>query len=277
MGVRLVVRTSQVIDLAVSALDAVDDFDFPADRVFDLFSEDLDAPGVMIQETNWRTGAATMIARGYPPGSVEQIAQEVPSRGSESPQLMAHIRGDLTPTTAQEVMGGWLAWHRSMHRAWLQEITGLPNVIAVGIRGGPGPHMLALCLARAGADFKQRELDVLTEIQPLLSAVDRHLCRMRAWRASLPESDADTADLPRQAGLTGRETEALLLLSRGLTANAAARQMSCSVSTVNKHLGNVYRKLGVSDRLDAVLVGQRLGLVKVGTPPASPPAQASPH
>ena len=275
MGVRLVVRTSQVIDLAVSALDAVDDYDFPAERVFDLFSEDLDAPGLMIQETDWRTGAATMVARGYPPGSVELIAQAVPSRGSESPQLMAHIRGDLTPTTAQEVMGGWLAWHRSMHRAWLQEITGWPNVVAVGIRGGP--RMLALCLARAGVDFKQPELDMLTETQPLLSAVDRHLCRMRAWRASLPESDADTADLPRQAGLTGRETEALLLLSRGLTANAAARQMSCSVSTVNKHLGNVYRKLGVSDRLDAVLVGQRLGLVKVGTPPASPPAQASPH
>lgn len=187
-----------------------------------------------------------------------------------SPQLVAHARGELAPATIQEAMGGWLAWHRSVHRAWLQEVTGWPNVVAVGIRGGPS--ILALCLSRAGADFRQPELDVLAEVQPLLAAVDRHLSRMRACRASIPESDADAAGLPRQAGLTGRETEALLLLSRGLTAAAAARRMSCSVSTVNKHLGNVYRKLGVSDRLDAVLVAQRLGLVTVATRPPAPQA-----
>lgn len=56
--------------------------------------------------------------------------------------------------------------------------------------------------------------------------------------------------------LTGRERAVLVLLERGLTAEAIARELGISPRTVHKHLEHLYRKLGVSDRLRAVMVAR---------------------
>jgi DNA-binding CsgD family transcriptional regulator len=66
---------------------------------------------------------------------------------------------------------------------------------------------------------------------------------------------------PDVFGLTAREFDVLLCLSQGLTARAIARRLGCSVRTVSKHCENLYRKLGVNDRLRAVLDAQQRGLL----------------
>jgi DNA-binding NarL/FixJ family response regulator len=74
---------------------------------------------------------------------------------------------------------------------------------------------------------------------------------------------------PRDAltfGLTARELCVLGLLADGLTACAIARRLGISPRTVHAHLAHVYRKLGVSDRLGAVLVAQAAGLVRSDLP-----------
>ena len=53
--------------------------------------------------------------------------------------------------------------------------------------------------------------------------------------------------------LTARERVVLTLLSEGMTAVAIAHRLGISPRTVHKHLENIYVKLGVSDRLSAVL------------------------
>ena len=98
------------------------------------------------------------------------------------------------------------------------------------------------------------------EIRPLVAALERHLRLVFAARAAndpVPAPLGATDD----SGLTVREAEALELLASGLTAAATARRMGCSLSTANKHFGNVYRKLGVGDRLAAVLEAQRRGIL----------------
>ncbi|GAA1937501.1 response regulator transcription factor [Nocardioides marmoribigeumensis] len=64
--------------------------------------------------------------------------------------------------------------------------------------------------------------------------------------------------------LTGRERATLALPADGLTAVAIARRLAVSPRTVNKHLEHLYRKLGVRDRLQAVLVARDAGLVCAG-------------
>lgn len=64
-------------------------------------------------------------------------------------------------------------------------------------------------------------------------------------------------------GLTCRERSVLGLLADGLTADAIARRLGISPRTVHAHLSHVYRKLGVSDRMDAVLVGHAAGLIAI--------------
>jgi DNA-binding CsgD family transcriptional regulator len=68
---------------------------------------------------------------------------------------------------------------------------------------------------------------------------------------------------PRAAGvpLTRRETDVLAELATGLTAAAVGRRLGIAERTVHKHLERAYAKLGVSDRVSAVLRAQRLGLL----------------
>lgn len=62
---------------------------------------------------------------------------------------------------------------------------------------------------------------------------------------------------------TVREREVLVLLAEGLSARRIARTLGISERTVNTHVGHIYRRLGVNNRVDAVREGMRLGLVDV--------------
>jgi putative nucleotidyltransferase with HDIG domain len=59
--------------------------------------------------------------------------------------------------------------------------------------------------------------------------------------------------------LSGRELDALRGLADGKVYKEIAEEMSLSASTVRTHLHNVYRKVGASDRAQAVLVARDRG------------------
>ncbi len=63
---------------------------------------------------------------------------------------------------------------------------------------------------------------------------------------------------------TEREREVLRLLCDGLDTKATAVRMGIGAATVKDHLDNVYRKLGVGDRLNAVRRAVELGLADLG-------------
>jgi DNA-binding NarL/FixJ family response regulator len=70
--------------------------------------------------------------------------------------------------------------------------------------------------------------------------------------------------MPRQFydGLTEREVEILRLLAQGLANKQIAYRLRVSDKTVRNHISNLYRKLGISDRTQAVLYAVRKGLVE---------------
>lgn len=83
-------------------------------------------------------------------------------------------------------------------------------------------------------------------------------------RGMVEELDAlrEVADRgPGGESLTPREKEVLRLLSEGLSARQMARRLELSERTINTHVANVYRKLAVSNRVQAVRQAIRLGLV----------------
>ncbi len=61
--------------------------------------------------------------------------------------------------------------------------------------------------------------------------------------------------------LTPRESEVLALLVEGMTSKAIAHELGISPRTVNYHLDNMYAKLGVNSRTEAVVLAMRYGLV----------------
>ena len=63
--------------------------------------------------------------------------------------------------------------------------------------------------------------------------------------------------------LTPREREVLTLIAEGLRNKAIAAQLSISEKTVKNHINNVFSKLHLNDRAQAILYAVRKGLVKV--------------
>jgi two-component system nitrate/nitrite response regulator NarL len=61
--------------------------------------------------------------------------------------------------------------------------------------------------------------------------------------------------------ITRRERDVLALVAKGCSAREIGLRLLVSESTVKTHLGNVYEKLGVSDRAAAVAQAMKRGLV----------------
>jgi DNA-binding CsgD family transcriptional regulator len=67
---------------------------------------------------------------------------------------------------------------------------------------------------------------------------------------------------PLPEPLTAREQEVLELLAAGLTNRQIAEQLVISPQTVKKHTGNIYGKLGVTNRTEAVARAREVGLLE---------------
>ena len=100
-------------------------------------------------------------------------------------------------------------------------------------------------------------------VQKLIAGLDRQAAALRQWqrRAPHPEAAAVATAVATDIRLTPRELSVLVLVADGLTAAAVARRLVVAERTVHKHLERAYAKLGVSDRVSAVLRAQRLGIL----------------
>lgn len=63
------------------------------------------------------------------------------------------------------------------------------------------------------------------------------------------------------AALTPREREIILLLTEGLPNKVIANRLEVAEVTVKTHLGRAFRKLGVSNRLQALRVAVEGGFI----------------
>ncbi len=63
--------------------------------------------------------------------------------------------------------------------------------------------------------------------------------------------------------LTDRESEVLAIAARGLSNKMIARELNLSDRTVQVHLSNIFGKLGVASRTEAVITALRRGLLQL--------------
>ena len=95
----------------------------------------------------------------------------------------------------------------------------------------------------------------------LAPSVTRRLIEAFARRP--PETSPSPSQL---ASLTARERDVLLLLARGRSNAEIAAVLFVSEATVKTHVGNLLAKLGLRDRVQAVILAYETGIVVPGTP-----------
>jgi DNA-binding NarL/FixJ family response regulator len=96
----------------------------------------------------------------------------------------------------------------------------------------------------------------------LAPAITRRLVERFARRD--PEAQSLHRDL---AALTPREVEVLKLLAQGLSNAELAGRLHLSEATVKTHVARILSKLGLRDRVQAVVAAYQTGLVTPATPP----------
>jgi DNA-binding NarL/FixJ family response regulator len=107
----------------------------------------------------------------------------------------------------------------------------------------------------------------------LLSEQARSTHETRPAVPSLPSAyfSGSSRSVDRVVRLTPRELEVLSLLAEGLPNKLICRRLGISAGTVKIHVSRVLAELGVSSRLEAVIVAQRLGVLRVHITAAEPP------
>jgi DNA-binding NarL/FixJ family response regulator len=95
----------------------------------------------------------------------------------------------------------------------------------------------------------------------LAPTVTRRLVETYVRQPTLP---ADGAVPPRLRDLTERELDVLRALGRGLSNAEIGRELYMAETTVKTHLTHVLAKLGLRDRVQAVIVAYETGLIRLG-------------
>ncbi len=96
----------------------------------------------------------------------------------------------------------------------------------------------------------------------LAPSVTRRL--LERFASTLPVGDRSSETL---AELTARETEVLRLLAGGLSNAEIAGELVVSEATVKTHISSLLRKLGLRDRVQAVIFAYETGLVRLRVTP----------
>lgn len=121
------------------------------------------------------------------------------------------------------------------------------SAVVTAIRSGASGYII-----KDGPD--QSIATAITEViagnYPLSPSLARHLFRLVAGPA--PHTDII---------LTDRETETLRCIGRGLTYEQSASAMGISLSTVQSHVRNLYRKLKINSQTQAAIKARDRGLV----------------
>jgi DNA-binding NarL/FixJ family response regulator len=131
-----------------------------------------------------------------------------------------------------------------------------PNVTVVILSGQDDPETIRSALARGAKSFVAKQIDP----RDLPSAL--RLAAQGAVYQAMEEEDVTPEIEERRARLTPSEQRVLEALARGLSNKAIAEELWLTQQTVKFHLTNIYRRLGVANRTEAVRYAYQHRLVK---------------
>lgn len=171
--------------------------------------------------------------------------------GKEAVEAVDNLRPDvvLMDVVMPEMDGAQAT--ATIHTRW-------PNT-RILILSGSSVRARILMALRAGALGYISKTCPRTELVEAIQRVHRGLPVMpREMTSKFLETYPSAT--PNPEPLTRREAEILRLLAQGLTNQGIAERAGISEATIRTHVGNIFGKLGVNNRVEATLCALRDGL-----------------
>jgi DNA-binding NarL/FixJ family response regulator len=131
-----------------------------------------------------------------------------------------------------------------------------PRVKVVMLSAVEESDVIEAALAAGATAFVTKQIDPRDVASAIRQAVEGTVFQAVA----LPRLTAD--DAARAAGLSAKEIEVLKAAARGLSNKQIGREQWLSEQTIKFHLTNVFRKLNVLNRTEAVSYALERGLIK---------------
>ena len=189
--------------------------------------------------TMFREGIASLLtSRG---GEVEVVGQG--PHGRDAVELVERLKPDVVITQVEH------------HLKRAEEILSAmrlasPNSRIVVLTMFDNLHYVR-ALSRLGIDAYVHKSSSVEELLATISTLSRN-----------PEGDNVVVSMPRgslqhigdghEGVISDREMEVIVLVARGFSNRQVATQLHISEATVKRHLANIYEKIGVTSRSDAV-------------------------
>jgi DNA-binding NarL/FixJ family response regulator len=129
------------------------------------------------------------------------------------------------------------------------------------------PEYMARAIALGAAGFLSKETDPEAIPQAVRAVaageaiVDRDLLRAAMELSAATAARPAEPRRPGSGELTDQEVRILKLMAEGMSNAEVAEALSVSRNTVKTHVHNIFAKLGVTDRTQAVILAMRKGMV----------------
>ena len=192
--------------------------------------------------------------------------------GREAVELCRRLRPDLVVMDARmPVMDGIAATRAIREESPLTKVLVVtavedPKYLSEALRAGAAGYVLKYASQQEVIDAVR---SVLRGEHPLNQGLATRLLLhlmdkvpkedlVALMKAGLPGAPTEPA---LSEAMTPREADVLRLIAQGLGNQEIAQTLFVSLSTVKKHVGRVFAKLGVSDRTQAAVKAIELGLV----------------
>lgn len=205
------------------------------------------------------TETCAHLALGWSAGEIgrraaERLRESMTREGLRA-ALDAAAEVDATPLLAN-VEAPSLVLHR-------RDIAWLPVSRARELASGLRDARLVVLDGESTAPYLGAAGEIARTIDSFLTEPDQPLAQRheRVTATDLLTAAALSAHQPRVHELTAREVEVVRLLASGLTNDEIAEQLVLSVRTVERHVSNIYGKLGARGRAQATAFALTSGLV----------------
>ena len=130
-----------------------------------------------------------------------------------------------------------------------------PETKVVMLSASQDKQLIETALRRGASAYLVKNIDPVDLPSTLRQALEGNIYRAVGTSSETESSGA------RAAGLTEREISVLKAVARGLSNDEIAKEFWVARQTVKFHLTNIYRKLGVRNRAEAMRQAYSFGLV----------------